>query len=255
MFTVAPDLSMVPRFGVAGWTVVLVTIGYLVVLTLRGRRALLMLQAARPTDPAALVTFYRRNVTRKIGLLPPVALLLLVVPGLRPAQLGLAWPHGPSARGALGHLAYLAVFILITGLWWRRSARRGEPVPRPRRLEILVPATGAERRWAWAVSISAGVCEELVFRGLLITAGIAAGWSPLVAAMASSVLFGMAHLYQGWLGMLLTAVLGQAMAYFYLPTGSLLIPIVLHTLIDLRGLVMVPAVATSPEPVQRDSAG
>jgi hypothetical protein len=32
----------------------------------------------------------------------------------------------------------------------------------------------------------------------------------------------------------------------------LLFPIVLHTLIDLRALVMVPAVASSPEPVQRD---
>jgi hypothetical protein len=177
VFAVAPDLSMVPRFGIAGWTIVLVAMGYLVVLALQGRRAFLMLQVARPTDPAALVAFYRRNVTRKVGLLLPVALLLVVVPGLRPAHLGLAWPHGPSAGGTLRFFAYLVGFILITGLWWRRMARRGEPVPRPRRLEILVPATGAERRWAWAVSISAGICEELAFRGLLITAafGGAAG--------------------------------------------------------------------------------
>jgi membrane protease YdiL (CAAX protease family) len=131
-------------------------------------------------------------------------------------------------------------------------ARRGEPVPRPPRLEILVPATRAERRWAWAVSISAGICEELVFRGLLIMAGIAAGWPPIVAALANSVLFGLTHLYQGWLGILLTTALGLAMTYFVLPTGSLLFPIVLHILIDLRGLVMVPAVATTPDPVQRD---
>lgn len=93
-------------------------------------------------------------------------------------------------------------------------------------------------------------CEELAFRGLRIAAGIAAGWPPIVAAMASSVLFGMAHLYQGWLGILLATAGGLAMTYFFLPTGSLLFPIILYILIDLRALVMVPAVATSPEPLQ-----
>jgi uncharacterized protein len=250
VLALAPNLSTVPRFGVAGWTVVLLAIGYLPVLALRGHRAYLMLRAVRPTDPGALVAFYRGNVTRKIGLLLPVALLLLVVPGLRPAHLAVAWPQGPEAGERLRFFAYLVGFILLTGLWWWRTARRGEPVPRPPRLDVLVPATRAERRWAWAVAISAGICEELVFRGLLIAAGIAAGLPPIVAALASSVLFGMAHLYQGRLGMLLTTGTGLAMTYFVLPTGSLLFPIVLHILVDLRALVMVPPVATSPEPVQ-----
>lgn len=143
MFAVAPELSTVPRFGIAGWTIVLIAMGYLVVLALQGHRAFLRLRVARPTDPGALVAFYRRNVTRKIGLLLRVALVLVVVPGLRPAQLGLAWPHGPSAGGRLGFFTYLVGLILVTGLWWRRTARRGEPVPRPTRLEILMPDTGA----------------------------------------------------------------------------------------------------------------
>jgi uncharacterized protein len=255
VFTVAPALLTVPRFGVAGWTVVLIAVGYLGVLApLQGRRTFQRLQAARPTDPSALVTFYRRNVIRKIGWLLPVALALPVVPGLRPAHLGLAWPHEPSEDHTTGFFLYLVGLILVTGLMYRRMARRGEPIPRPRRLEILVPGTRAERRWAWAVSISAGICEELLFRGLLITAGIAAGWPPIVAVLASSALFGLVHLYQGWLGMLLAPVLGLAMAWLYLPTGSLLFPIVLHALIDLRGLVMVPAVATPPEPPTGDLA-
>jgi hypothetical protein len=37
------------------------------------------------------------------------------------------------------------------------------------------------------------------------------------------------------------------MTYFFLPTGSLLFPIGLHILIDLRALVMVPPVVTAPE--------
>jgi membrane protease YdiL (CAAX protease family) len=247
VFSIAPDLLRVPRFGVAGWTVVLVAVGYLATLApLQGRRAFLRLRVARPTDPGALVAFYLRNVARKIVWLLPVALALLVVPGLRPAHVGLAWPHGPSAAYTTGMTLYLVGLILVTGLMYRRMARRGERVPRQQRMEILLPGTPAERRWAWAVSVSAGACEELVFRGLLIAAGIAAGWPPIVAVLASSVLFGLAHLYQGWLGMLLTTLLALIMAWIYLPTGSLLLPIVLHVLIDLRGLVMVPAVATPP---------
>ncbi len=53
--------------------------------------------------------------------------------------------------------------------------------------------------------------------------------------------------------MLLATALGLAMTYVFLPTGSLLFPIVLHILIDLRGPIMIPAVASSPEPVQPDS--
>lgn len=242
------DVTAVPRFGVAGWTVVLAAIGYIALLALSGRRAYRRLRDARPADPNALVAFYRANVVRKAGLLVPVALLPVAVPRLRPAQLGLAWPHGPEAGERLRFFLLLVVTILATSLWWRRAARRGEEVPRPARLDVLVAATRAERRWAWAVAVSAGVGEELAFRALLIAAGVAAGLSPVVAAVASSVLFGLAHLYQGWPGMLVATGGGLMMCYFALPTGSLLLPVVLHVLLDVRALVLVPLPAVRAEP-------
>jgi membrane protease YdiL (CAAX protease family) len=244
---VVGDLSVAPRFGVAAWAIVVATMAQLVLLAVRGHRAFRRLSAARPADPGALVAFYRRNVLRKVTLLLPFA-LLLVVPGPRPAQLGLAWPHGPSAGYGVGLFAYLAVFTLASALWYRRAALRGEAVPRPRRLDVLVATTPAERRWACAVSVSAGVCEELVFRGMLIAAGIALGWSPTVATLVSGALFGLVHLYQGWPGALLATALGLMMALLYVPTGSLLLPIALHVLIDLRGLVITPVAAPSPAP-------
>ena len=54
------------------------------------------------------------------------------------------------------------------------------------------------------------------------------------------MLFGLAHWYQGRLGMLATGVLGAVLTQLYLTTGSLLLPMVLHVLIDLRLLLDRP---------------
>ena len=48
------------------------------------------------------------------------------------------------------------------------------------------------------------------------------------------------HLYQGWRGMLPVTLAGFGPDHLYLRTGSLLMPILLHALIDLRGLVFTP---------------
>src|ERR1039458_2278927 len=51
---------------------------------------------------------------------------------------------------------------------------------------------------------------------------------------SSSVLFGLAHFYQGILGVVLTGILGAGFATIWLGSGTLLTAIVLHTLVDLR---------------------
>jgi membrane protease YdiL (CAAX protease family) len=63
------------------------------------------------------------------------------------------------------------------------------------------------------------------------------------------VAFGVAHAYQGRAGIVGTGLLGGGMAAMYLQTGSLLLPVVLHALIDLRFL-LVPAGAL---PAVRDA--
>jgi hypothetical protein len=60
--------------------------------------------------------------------------------------------------------------------------------------------------------------------------------------VASAVIFGFGHLYQGWRYVLSTAVLGVGLAWFYLITGSLLGPIIVHIALDLRVmLILTPA--------------
>src|SRR5207244_124912 len=50
----------------------------------------------------------------------------------------------------------------------------------------------------------------------------------------ASVVFGLGHAYQGWRGMLLTGVVGAFLAALYLVSGSLITPMIVHALMDMR---------------------
>jgi hypothetical protein len=62
----------------------------------------------------------------------------------------------------------------------------------------------------------------------------------LNAIILSSIFFGIAHMYQGWKGVLATGFVGLLLAWFYYMTGSLLLPIIIHALIDLRAMFLFP---------------
>ena len=108
------------------------------------------------------------------------------------------------------------------------------------RAEALLPETLAECRWFAAVSIGAGISEELLFRGFLFyylswCFPHIQGWE---SAVLTSLAFGMIHLYQGWKGILSTSIVGLITAGLYLLTGNLLVPMVFHASADLRALLI-----------------
>ena len=99
----------------------------------------------------------------------------------------------------------------------------------------IVPRTPRERRLFPVVCVTAGVTEEVIYRWfmlsylmVLLDLGV---WQSVAL---SSALFGLAHFYQGIRGVLLTGILGAAFASIWFSTGTLLAPIILHTLVDLR---------------------
>jgi membrane protease YdiL (CAAX protease family) len=104
----------------------------------------------------------------------------------------------------------------------------------------LLPRTAREKLLFAGVSVTAGITEELIYRGFLMRYLAAGPWglSATAALAVSSVAFGVAHAGQGAKGMLLTGVVGLLLGGLYLASGSLLLPILLHTLIDLRALAM-----------------
>jgi len=127
------------------------------------------------------------------------------------------------------------------------SARRAELRERFGGASLLVPTTDSEQRWWNALAITAGVCEELLYRGYL---GFYLGRSlpiPWVAVLAS-VFFGLGHLYLGPRHALRTFIVGAGFWGIYLSTGSILPGMVLHALIDVRAGAALRRAFTEPAP-------
>ena len=107
-------------------------------------------------------------------------------------------------------------------------------------IEPLMPRNAAETVWTALLSLNAGLSEECFFRLLLplLLAGLL--HNALLAFALATLLFGLVHLYQGVVGILMTAILGAILACIYLWTGNLWVAIAVHAGIDLLGLVVRP---------------
>jgi membrane protease YdiL (CAAX protease family) len=148
--------------------------------------------------------------------------------GLTAADIGLAWPARTGSTVFAVAVGAVVVGAQVSGA--RRVSRiyAGRPWPR-HFINAALPRTPRERRLMPFAALTAGVGEELVFRGLFVAAGLGLlGLSPAVAVLVVAVAFGWAHLYQGPRGVALTALGAMYLGLLYLLSGSLLIPVLVH---------------------------
>lgn len=207
------------------------------------------------TDPVARRSLYRRLLVLEWGLALIAMVVWLSAPGVTAGNVGLAWPQrwpGPLTAVAVGLL--LALVVVSTRALRSGALAGPPPAARPgeaRHAEppgsstiALLPRTPPERRLFAVVGVTAGVCEEWLYRGffLALVASVAPGLPGPALVGVAALAFGLAHAYQGVAGMVTTGVLGGVLAAVYLSSGSLLLPVLLHAVIDLRFL-LVPASA------------
>lgn len=103
----------------------------------------------------------------------------------------------------------------------------------------LGPHTGLELALWMMVSASAGICEELLFRGYLLRQIIDWSGSRGVAIVVSAVIFGSMHLYEGTAAAIQIAALGTLLAIVALQRRGLRAAMVAHFLQDaVAGLVL-----------------
>ncbi|HKE38171.1 MAG TPA: CPBP family intramembrane glutamic endopeptidase [Candidatus Baltobacteraceae bacterium] len=153
-----------------------------------------------------------------------------------PAALGLTVPG--DARSWAGAILCVLALAYVNGQWRVLRQLPPEKLERIRnsfgRTLAVLPQTPLEYRLFLAVSITAGICEELLFRGYFFA--MTSHWLTLAgSAVVSAFVFGLGHAYQGWKGVMKTTLAGLFLGGVYLGTGSLLWPAILHSLIDVQG--------------------
>ena len=166
--------------------------------------------AAHASDPGAIARAMTRGLTRSI--IVEWILLLYAWVGVR--------RYGGSMRDLTGgrwqNWKQLGLDVLIAAGFWcfwsasaevvwliigRSHARAGGA--------LHFPPTGALNIALWfGLCISAGFCEEVVYRGYLQKQIEALSNSALVAVLAQGLVFGVSHIYQGYKPVIVISVLG-----------------------------------------------
>lgn len=168
---------------------------------------------------------------------------------------------GLEPRGALG-LALGMTLAAAFGLasWAVRARVRRSPealdhyVEKLRHLERMLPRTRRELNLFYGVSVTAGICEELLYRGYLLWyLGHWLGIGPAIGL--ASAIFGLGHAYQGWKGIATTGVVGLLFAGIYLASGSLWPAMALHALTDAHAGALSHAALTRGASVVEPGSG
>ena len=255
---------MLVHVALMGW------VGWLLVVEpLLGRRASRRLgRALDRGEPDARTRFLLTWTWQGWALVAVTLAIARGLAGWSPAQLGLAWPRATAGFDVgflLGMTASMMAGALIAAIALRAVARRrgrtrATPAAATAAVLRMLPRTRRERLAFAALAVTAGIGEEIVWRGFGLA--VLRSWlphaGPATYVLLLAVAFGWAHLYQGRVGVIVTALVGGVLAALYLASGSLLVPMVLHVLMDLRALLVrlppdAPATAATGSPTREVS--
>lgn len=100
---------------------------------------------------------------------------------------------------------------------------------------FLLPVSQVEKAVWILVSIAAGICEELVFRGYLQRQLWGLTRSLPVALLSQSVIFGFGHIYQGWKPAVITAIYGLLFGLVAAWRRSIIPGALAHAMVDVMG--------------------
>ncbi|RUO55926.1 CPBP family intramembrane glutamic endopeptidase [Pseudidiomarina homiensis] len=169
--------------------------------------------------------------------LPTLVLLALMAYGaFAPSDFSLLW------LGNLGNWIGTVFVVAIAGYFaysaytlMHNASARQKFRDVSQNHDWMMPVNKSELRWfTLGLSVSAGVCEELLFRGFIIGA-LGDSLGVVVSLILSSLLFGLCHVYQGWMNVLRTGIIGLVLGVIFILTESLWVVIALHALVDIYG--------------------
>jgi len=198
-------------------------------------RGLLRAGQLRAMENAERIAIYERTIFFQW------LVFFLVLAGLRLrgtsfyAVLGERWR---SLRQFLVDLGFGLLFLMGSIFLTSLLTSHAQESATNKATQFLLPQTGLELAWWVALSLTAGICEETLYRGYLQRQFMSFTKSAPFGIVLSGVLFGAAHSYQGLRQAAVIAsmgALGGAMAYWRKSTRPGMFA---HMLQDLLGGLM-----------------
>lgn len=185
-----------------------------------GVAAYFRVKSGKPLPPKT--QRYRAVIVLQIFLLT----LTLVVARQNEIELfGPAWPSIWTWLIAAGYLA------LITLRLNRALPKISQE--RKQRTRLLLPEDRSQMRTWILISILAGLSEECAYRGLAYIAVGQQTGSRVLTVVICTTAFGVAHMLQGWRGVLGTAIIALVFHGLVFLTHGLYLAIGVHILYDL----------------------
>lgn len=150
-------------------------------------------------------------------------------------------------------LAFLVPALGTLPLRWSWKSESSK-----RRAMWVYPHRMRDLGWWSAVSLLAGIGEEIVYRGVLFTLCLRLLGSWWAAALACATSFALAHVIQGWRSVALIAAMSLAMHGLVLRAGNLYTAMVIHFTYDmLAGVLLIALIRRDgllEPPVASDSS-
>ena len=169
-------------------------------------------------------------------LLVGLCLFLVWLSGLPAGQFGLTSENvGRSLAVGVAIGGGVQIILNLLSRW--AIAQFGQQIYSPIILQSIVPRRLAEWLPVSIALIPAVAMEELLFRSLWL-----GGFEPVLplwlVVVLTSVMFGLMHLPQGTLGVILTATINVVFCGLFIWSGELLIPLVAHYTINMLQLLL-----------------
>jgi uncharacterized protein len=135
------------------------------------------------------------------------------------------------------------IFIYTADVWYNFSAAKLMSTKERFALRTpFLPNSFKELPVFLIMCLSAGIFEEIIFRGFLVTYMQALlQQSPQangIAIVLPALIFSVAHYYQGWHAVLKIFVMAVLFGMMFLHSQSIYIAMLLHTLVDVAGGLM-----------------
>jgi membrane protease YdiL (CAAX protease family) len=166
---------------------------------------------------------------------------VLVVAGVRrsgASVLLVLGDHWHSGRQVLRDIGIAAGFWVVSAalLWVFSKLLRITALPN--NMQFMLPHGGAEITMWIALSVTAGICEETIFRGYLQRQFMSLTKSAPAGILLSAAAFGAAHAYQGFRRVILIGLFGAMFGILTYWRGSVRPGMIAHAWQDSLGGVV-----------------